>query len=309
MNELPTSPLERQLIAILAANREDSFATQRQRSIHVKEACRIVEAKFGLQKLANLGAKHVAAVVETWKAAHADKRVLENKLADLRWLVRKVGKANLMPRSNKDLGIQPAPRHTRAGKIVPPEKFESIVKSVQHPVIVAQIRLARAFGMRFEETALFRPNVDIQDDRVRIARGPKGGKSRFVMIRTRDQLIAIKAAKAVAVGGRGLIPEHFRTLKAFGDWVYAQLRAIGIGRSTDVVFHDLRRTYAVERVRQLVAAGRDPEAAADLVSRELGHHRREILEWYLGEGDLPVGGDALVVPIAEEWDEIRSELM
>ena len=67
MNELPASPLERQLIAVLAANREDSHATQRQRAIHVKEAMRIVETKFGLQKLANLGSKHVAEIVATWK--------------------------------------------------------------------------------------------------------------------------------------------------------------------------------------------------------------------------------------------------
>ena len=240
MNELPTSPLERQLIAVLAANREDSHATQRQRAIHIKEAMRIVESKFGLQKLANLGAKHIAEIVATWKADDQGRRTIENKLADLRWLVRKIGKANLVPRSNRKLGIEPGPRHTRAGNVVSEEKWQSIVNAVQHRGIRAQLLLARHFGMRFEETALFRPYIDARHDRVTITRGTKGGASRFVIIRTLAQADALEAAKAATSGDRGLIPAEYPTFKSYADWVYSQLRAVGIGRATGTTFHDLR---------------------------------------------------------------------
>jgi integrase len=283
---LPRSPLERQIISILAANREDSYATQRQRAMHVKEACRIIETKFGLQKLANLGLKHVTAVVESWRLAHAGKRVLENKLSDLRWMVRKIGKQNLLPRSNSELGIEPAARHTRAGKIVSEEKWREILGAVQHPVVRAQLLLARYFGLRFEETALFRPHQDVDGNRVWIKRGAKGGKPRYVVIRSEKQREALDAARAVAVPGRGVIPVEARTFKAWADKVYEMLRAIGVGQATDTTFHDLRRTFADERMREIMAArGCSREEAAKLVARELGHGRTEVLDWYLPDPD------------------------
>jgi integrase len=289
-SDLPNSPLERQLASILAQNREDSHATQRQRSNHLKEACRIIQTKFGLQKLANLGAKHIAAVIAAWKEAHAGKRVLENKLADLRWLCRKIGKANLMPKSNRDLGVAPGERHTRAGKVVPEAKWEDILNAVQHPVVRAQLLLARHFGMRFEETALFRPHKQIDGNRVWINRGAKGGRPRYVVVRTDAQREALKAALAVARPGYGLIPEGERTLKAWADKVYAMLRSVGVGRDTGTTFHDLRRTYADERMRDLMTTrGLSWEEAARIVARELGHGRTEVLDWYIAtdeEGDF-----------------------
>ncbi len=283
---MPDSPLERQVIKLMSENREDSHGMQRQRSNHLKEACRIIETKFGLQKLANLGAKHVAAVVAAWKEAHAGKRVLENKLADLRWMVRKLGKQNLMPRSNKDLGIEPGARHTRAGKVVSAETWQAIQNAVQHPVVLAQLQLARCFGMRFEETALFRPHKDADAHCVRIVRGTKGGKPRFVVIRNQQQRDALAAARAVTTPGRGLIPATERTFKAWSDKVYAMLRSIGVGRATDTTFHDLRRSFAAERMREIMATRRCTwEEAARVVARELGHHRTEVIDWYVTDPD------------------------
>lgn len=294
-DSMPGSPLERQLIKVLAENREDSNAMQRQRGNHLKEACRIVETKFGLQKLANLGAKHIAAVVAPWREAHAGKRVLENKLADLRWLCRKIGKQNLMPRSNKELGVDAAARHTRAGKIVSPETWQAIKNAVHHPVVLAQLLLARYFGMRFEETALFRPHRDTDGHRVFIARGSKGGRPRYIVIRTQEQRDALSAARIATTPGRGLIPAAERTFKAWADKVYAMLRSIGVGRASDTTFHDLRRTYAHERLESLMAErGCSRDEAAGIVARELGHNRTEVLDWYVADPDEDDAGAVAV---------------
>jgi integrase len=140
--------------------------------------------------------------------------------------------------------------------------------------------------MRFEETALFRPHLDGRHDRVVIRRGTKGGASRFVMIRTMAQADALEAAKAATRGDRGLIPAEYPTFKSYADWVYAQLRSAGIGRVTGTTFHDLRRTYAVDRMSLLLLSGHCREAAAHVVSRELGHHRAEVLNWYVDSAFL-----------------------
>jgi len=68
MPEFPNLPLERQLVSILAANREDSYATQRSRSTILSGAARHIVERFGLQKWDNLKLKHVTHVIEQWKA-------------------------------------------------------------------------------------------------------------------------------------------------------------------------------------------------------------------------------------------------
>src|SRR2546426_10242981 len=109
MIQNPNLPLERQLISVLAQNREDSYATQRKRGTILGNVARKFHEKFGLQKWDNLGAKHVAHVVEAMKTEDRGRRGIEEKLSHLRWLVRKIGKANLVPRSNAALGVEPGP--------------------------------------------------------------------------------------------------------------------------------------------------------------------------------------------------------
>lgn len=115
--EQPNTPLERQLISIFASNREDAYGTQRKRGWHLTSAARDLVARFGLQKWDNLKTKHVAYLVDRYKAEDTGRRSIEEKLSHLRWLVQKIGKANLLPRTNAELGVKPGARHTRAGKI------------------------------------------------------------------------------------------------------------------------------------------------------------------------------------------------
>lgn len=54
-----------------------------------------------------------------------------------------------------------------------------------------------------------------------------------------------------------------------------------LGRKFDSRFHDLRRTFANSEMERLIAKGQTLEEAADIVSKELGHNRVEILEAYV----------------------------
>src|SRR2546428_1946712 len=110
------TPLERQLISIFAANREDAYDTQLARASALKGVATMLHEEFGLQKWENLKAKHIEHVVERLKTEDTGHRSIEGRLSHLRWLVRKIGKANLVPRSNAELNVEPGPRKTRAGK-------------------------------------------------------------------------------------------------------------------------------------------------------------------------------------------------
>lgn len=275
-------PLERQLVSILAANREDAYGTQHKRTCTLFDAARRIVEKFGLQKWENLGQKHVLYVIESWKAEDSDRRSIANNLSHLRWLVRKIGKANLMPKSNRDLGIEPGPRHTRAGKVIDKPTLAANRSRIDDDRIQAMVGLGRYLGMRMREASLFRPHRDCDGNRILLNRGTKGGRPRYLFLRTPEQHEALNAARALVSGDEALIPREFATFEQWRQYVYRQLRAAGFSREKDQVFHDLRRSYAVERMDQLIRERRwDRHSASKLVSKELGHNRIEILDWYI----------------------------
>jgi len=289
MGEIPSLPLERQLVSIFAANREDAFETQRARASALMGAARMLHEKFGLQKWANLGEKHIERVVSTWRSADAGRRGLDCKLSHLRWLVRKIGKANLVPRSNAELGVEPGPRKTRAGKCISDEQLQTYLASLDDPRMRAAIRLGRYFGMRCREAMLFRPGRDFDGERVWLKRGTKGGRPRYLWLHNAKQREVIEEVRALVGDGDGaLIPPEWPSYKKWAEHCYRKFRAAGLGRKTDAIYHDMRRTYARDRMGYLMLHGRTPEQAAALVARELGHSRTDILGWYLTDG----GGDA-----------------
>ena len=284
MDKMPSIPLERQVISIMASNREKSLGTQRKRVSELRAAAHVLKERYGLQKWTNLKSKHVNHLVDKWKADDNGRRTIDQKLSHMRWMLGKIGKPNLLPRTNTELGIQPGPRYTRAGKAFPEQKLQTAIRTLKDPRIQAMVRLARDLGLRFEEAALFRPWKDWQGGRVQIKRGTKGGRPRYLNIHNIQQVKALKMARSVTQKDGSLIPPEAPTLEKWRQHVYRKLRAVGISKQEDTTFHDLRRTYAIERVRFLTDQKRmSRNQAAVLVSHEMGHNRTEILNWYLGK--------------------------
>lgn len=282
MSETPSLPLERQLVSILAANREDSFATQRKRSTILSATARHIVDRFGLQKWDNLKQKHVSAVIVNWKAADHGCRSIEEKLTHMRWLLQKIGKPNLLPRTNRELGVEPGPRYTRAGNIVSEDRYQQLVSSMHDPRVQAMLLLARELGLRFKEASLLRPWRDWDGKRVWIKRGSKGGRPRYLYLHNPRQVAALQVARALTSRDQCLIPAHFRTYEQWRQAVYRELRQAGLSRAGNQTFHDLRRTYVHERMQFLVKDCRlEHQRAAALVAREVGHARIEVLDWYV----------------------------
>ena len=292
MDTQPTEPLERQLISIMAQNREDAYGTQRKRFYELRAAGNLIKGEFGLQKWDNLKEKHVEFLVEHWKSKHEGNRTLDQKLTHFRWLLGKIGKPILLPRRNVELGITPGPRYTRQGKIVLDSQLKEALERLTDPRIRAAALLARYVCLRFEEASHLRPWRDWQDDRVWVKRGTKGGRPRYLFLHNPKQREVLELARSLASWDNCLIPRDFATFEEWRQYAYRELKKAGISRATDRTFHDLRRTYIVERVHALVQRGLDPARAAALVAREAGHSRVEILEWYLADFPELMGGSA-----------------
>jgi hypothetical protein len=181
------------------------------------------------------------------------------------------------------LGIAPGPRHTRQGKVISEEKLAEVLEKIGDPRIQAMILLARNLGMRFEEAALFRAWKDwMGGGRAWIKRGAKGGNVRYVNLYNDRQRKALENARKLASADSGLIPRECPTYEKWRQYVYDELREAGMGKQFGATFQDCRRSYIVERMDYLVRERYlDQEVAARIVAREVGHHRTEVLCWYV----------------------------
>lgn len=191
-------------------------------------------------------------------------------------------------------------------------EFNSVVETVAtiDPRVAAQLALLLAFGLRRKEAVMFMPHVAVvrrdnvpdsqhPSDRyavfLRIKRGTKGGRLRFVGIRSDEQRSALELALQFAphssshLGHPGLSLKQ--SLKRFDN----VLRQAGVTRNQlGVTAHGLRHQFAQEFHVELTgeeAPVRGGDVCADAevlkaalleIARQLGHDRPTITNAYLG---------------------------
>ena len=278
-----------------ANNREGSQATQASRASHLHIAAREL-SEMGYRHLSpkNLKRKHVDALVNRWLQAKLAIVTVKSRMSTVRWLARKIGKPNVVPRTNAELGIPERLRDVMPSKAftLTPEMLERVAS----PYVRISLELEEKFGLRREEATKIKPHEADRDNRL-VLRGSwcKGRRSREIPIRTDEQRQILARAKELArtTPEGSLIPEktYVRHIKAYER----QTHKAGI-RSP----HGLRHAYAQARYEELTgwpcsAAGgptrRDLKSereqarhdrARRIISEEMGHVRPQILTLYCG---------------------------
>jgi len=183
------------------------------------------------------------------------------------------------------------------------------------PRVATQLGLLLAFGLRRKEAVMFMPHIAVvgrenvpgsqhPSDRyaafLRVERGSKGGRLRFVAIRNDEQTAALERALPFAphpsshLGHPGLTLKQ--SLKRFDN----VMRKAGVTRKQlGVTAHGLRHQFAQEFHVELTAVQapvRGGDACADPavlnaalleIARELGHNRPSITSAYLGSPVRP----------------------
>ena len=155
------------------------------------------------------------------------------------------------------------------------------------------LELQQAFGLRREEAIKFIPTYADQGNHLVLKPSwTKGGKARVIPIRTEDQREVLDRAHKLA-GKGSLIPGSRNYVKQLRIYEGHTIRA-GLSK-----MHGLRHSYAQHRYEDLTgwkspAAGGPPSISLDrkqreqdhharlIISRELGHERRQIVSVYLG---------------------------
>ncbi len=241
--------LNYQLIQMCRRNRDGGYGTQKWRmQVLMLIANQLHEAGFRHMNIHSLKPKHVEALVGKWLSEGLSATTMKNRMVAIRWWAKKVNRASVVAQSNEFYGIPERKYVTNISKATTLGSRELF--RIPDPRVRMSLCLQRAFGLRREE-----------------ARRLAGGGS------------LIPSAKNYR--------KHLRVYEA-------QVARAGLSR-----MHGLRHAYAHWRYEML--AGWPPPAAGgpghgeltpeqkekdkevrQVISRELGHERLQIVSVYCG---------------------------
>jgi hypothetical protein len=284
--------LNYELKQLCARNRDGSFATQANRErILTLIANQLWEMGFVNMRVQSLKAAHVEALVQRWLAEGLSAGTLKNRMTTLRWWAEKIGKPNVVAKSNEVYGIPDRRYVTNVSRAR--ELTSGDLAQVTDPYTRMSLRLPATFGLRRKESIKIQPAWADRGDMLMIkASWGKGRRAREIPIRNAEQRQVLDEAKCFA-GKGSLIPIEMSYVEQLHRFEYQCDRA-GIHRA-----HGHRHQYAQERYRELTgwsapAAGgpRSKELTREqktidrqarlTISGELGHEREQVTAIYLG---------------------------
>lgn len=273
-------------------NRDGAYSTQAERRQNLQNiAADLLTLGYQRMQATSLKPKHVESLVGHWKTKNLAIGTVKNRMAALRWWAEKVGKQNVVRRTNAEYGIGKRSFVANQSKAI--ELTPGQLDQITDPYTKLSLRLQQAFGLRREESIKFKPSFADRGDRIVLKKSwTKGGREREVVIRTLEQRALIDEIRAF-VGNRSLIPAKSNYKNQLQVFKY-QTEKAGIYH-----VHGLRHHYAQQRYEELTgwkapALGgpkskeltplqkEADRAARLLISQELGHKREQITTVYLG---------------------------
>jgi site-specific recombinase XerC len=284
--------LNYELKQLCLRNRDGSFSTQYARErILTMVANQLHEMGFKDMRATSLKPKHVQALVERWKAEGLSAGTLKNRMTELRWWAEKIGKQNVIFKSNDQYGIGRRKYVTNVSKAR--ELTTGDLAKITDPYTAMSLRLQAAFGLRRGESIKIRPHQSDKDDRLSLKDSwTKGGRAREIPIRNAEQRQVLNEAKQFA--GRGSLIPKMMTYKQQMNRFKAQCAAAGIQH-----VHGHRHLYAQQRYQELTGWACPAQGGATrkqlsreqklidhdarlTISAELGHTRTDIVAQYCG---------------------------
>ncbi len=292
--EAPMRDLNYDLKQLCRRNRDGSYATQADRE-HILDliADQLHEKGFRHMDAHSLKPKHVEQLVERWLAENLSPGTMKNRMTALRWWAEKIGKENVVARTNAAYAIPDRVYVTNVSKAT--ELDFGKVEQIRDVFIQLSLRLQAEFGLRREESIKIVPKwADRGNCLVLKDSWTKGGRQREIPIRIIQQRQLIDEAKELAKG-KSLVAPGYATYRDYLQHFRAESARVGIH-----AFHGHRHFYAQARYKELTGsecpARGGPTSkqftakrkaidreAREVISHEMGHNREAITAVYLGQ--------------------------
>jgi len=290
-------PLSKSLKAY-TSHRERAFQTHASRIQVLNRAIQdVYEMGYKINDVKQLKPKHIISLVEDWKEKGISTGEIKNRMSHLRWLAEKIDKQNIIPRTNRELGIEDRKMPSNDINRAVSRTQEDLAK-LDNSNVRMSLRAQELFGLRRKESILFHPKLDYDrsTSTLRIETGTKGGRPRVIPVRTIEQRQYLEEAIRYQ-------KEHDQTAFIPKDKTYVDQKNIYEAQCTKYGFHNnhgLRHQYAQERyfdltgwdcprrggMSQISMTEHQLEldaVAREIISNELGHNRLEVTKVYLGK--------------------------
>jgi integrase len=283
----------------------------------------------------SFGGRHVDALMAYWSDRAIEGTIrpatIQAYYSHVKTFTRWIGKPSLM----KPIGAYfPSRAHFTRNYCATSDKswraagvdVETIIQRVEAYDVhaAASLRLMRAFGLRFKESVMLRPHVDVVTAAqagksggpdlpyLDTHRGTKGGRRRYMPIESDAARFAVDHARSVTRRPEDSVSDPSLTLvKAMRRLRYVMERFEITKKDLGVVPHGLRHQFAGDTYAEItgvappVAGGRLEDKGMDEVARLrvsglLGHGRKQITNAYLGSAASAASPGSLDVATRSE---------
>jgi integrase len=298
-----------------------SFKTQTERACSLFRCFKDLHALgYKIRNPYCLGGRHVRALMDDWTSPQPRARdatlspaMIQSELSHLRTFATWIGKPGLvLPAEAYVANPALVRRHQAAtrdqswrGNDIDADRLIERI-AAHDPWVGAELRLARAFGLRVKEAVMLQPRLAELDPEqaskasgwtgahLEVLRGTKGGRLREIPIDTPDKRAALDAAQALVRLDAQYLADPERTLVQNLNRLRNVMKKFGVTqKALGVTPHGLRHEYAGDRYEAVagvsppVRGGARPDRAIDQRARlhvagELGHSRMQIAAAYLG---------------------------
>jgi integrase len=250
-----------------------------------------------LSHINHLRERHIHTLIQQWQSQSLKPATIKNRLSQLRYVCRNIGKASIIPADNDRLGLSKRTYLPDRNKAI----YNFDANRFTDPYIRLSVQLQQHFGLRREESIKFiASKADKGTDIELQASWTKGGIARTIPITTQAQRDLLNQIKYTIPTGHSLIPKDKNYRQQEHAYV-AQVRVAGYHN-----LHGLRHAYAQQRYKVLTAKlsnnegwdspingglqlhdmtliQRDIDYQARMkISEEMGHSRFSIVRVYLG---------------------------
>src|ERR1700733_3833342 len=174
------SDLKHSIIIEMKNTRDSSHSTRAARKERLLLiADQLAKGGYKIGHIKQLKLKHVKYLVELWLQQCLAAGTIKNRMTDLRWIMNRYNKGDLIPNKNGVLNIPQ--RHYVTNKDKSVSLSEGDLNKITDPDVKMSLILQKAFGLRREESIKIRLHEAVVGDELRL-RGAwcKNGKARSI---------------------------------------------------------------------------------------------------------------------------------
>jgi site-specific recombinase XerC len=276
--------LYQQTLDLMGKGWDKSALTHTALKSDMRQITAFLKERYGLERIGDVKPHMVTSHIKTLQEAGYSASHLQGIATAWREVARSVGKQNIVPRTNAELGISRSNADRYKPRAANQEKLAAIravlvergESSPKDRALLAAHDLREAFGLRTKESLMSTKTTE-REGRIYLAvEGAKGGRPREIEVRTAAQMDAIAQAHRVSreVGNaQGRIIPPQMTLKQFYDFQRNTLRTLGASKEDGSNAHTQRHGYAQQRLAETDNRSQ--------VATELGHGRDEVVAHYI----------------------------